>query len=62
MSDQYVAKRKNELFKRIKPSTLSTIINQDRNGESVYNYNEIDGENINNITNQSRDLPDSISL
>ncbi|EAS01972.2 rhodanese-like domain protein (macronuclear) [Tetrahymena thermophila SB210] len=40
MSDQAVAKRKNELFKRIKTSTLSNLLKQDRNFESIYQLGE----------------------
>jgi len=37
VSDQTIAKRKGELFRRIKPATLLTLLKQDTNGESIYN-------------------------
>lgn len=40
MSDKLVAKRKNELFKRIKTSTLAKLLKQDNNQESIYNLKD----------------------
>lgn len=40
LGDQYVAKRKNEMFKRIKPSTLIKLLSDNKNPESIYNLAE----------------------
>lgn len=37
VSDQLVAKRKNEMFKRIKASTIVKLLNQTKETESIYN-------------------------
>lgn len=37
LSDPYLSKRKNELFKRIKSSTLVKLIGENKNTESIYN-------------------------
>lgn len=42
VSDQKISKRKGEFFRRIKPSTLSTLLARDNNQESIYN---LAGEN-----------------
>lgn len=38
--DKTVARRKNELFKRIKTGTLAKIISHDTNTESIYNIGQ----------------------
>lgn len=40
LSDQYVSKRKSELFKRIKSSTVVKLIDENNNSESIYNLAE----------------------
>lgn len=37
ISDQNIAKRKGELFQRIKPSTLAALLKRETNSESIYN-------------------------
>lgn len=39
VSDKQVAKRKGELFKRIKGSTLANLLKQEKNFESIYQLN-----------------------
>jgi len=46
VSDQKIAKRKGELFRRIKPSTLMNLLKVDTNAESIYNLVDTDKENI----------------
>lgn len=45
LSDQYISKRKGELFKRIKPSTIIKLLEENHNTESIYNLAD---ENNNN--------------
>jgi len=40
IGDKLLAKRKGENFSRIKPSTVSKLINTDTNPESIYNINQ----------------------
>ena len=40
VSDQLVAKRKNEKYKRIKPSTLAKLMSETQYEESIYNLND----------------------
>lgn len=50
LSDQYVSKRKNELFKRIKASTVVKLLEENNNSESIYNLaEESKEENIYNM-------------
>ena len=43
ISDKAIAKRKNELFKRIKPQTLARLLSQEAQGqESIYALNRED--------------------
>jgi hypothetical protein len=60
LSDKYVSKRKSELFKRIKISTVVKLIEENNNTESIYNladensspvYNMID--NNDTVTTKS---------
>ena len=37
LSDQFISKRKGELFKRIKPSTIIKLLDENHNSESIYN-------------------------
>ena len=37
MSDQFLSKRKNELFKRLKGSTILKLLGENNNTESIYN-------------------------
>lgn len=37
MSDQFLSKRKNELFKRLKGSTIMKLLGENNNTESIYN-------------------------
>ena len=45
ISDQLVSKRKSEMFKRIKASTIIKLLNQNTQTESIYNLGN-DNENI----------------
>jgi hypothetical protein len=50
-SDQFISKRKNELFKRIKPNTLVKLIEKNPNTESIYNLaDESEGYTNNDMT------------
>lgn len=40
LSDKYVSKRKNELFRRIKGSTIIKLLEENNNTESIYNLAE----------------------
>jgi carboxylesterase type B len=37
MSDQFLSKRKNELFKRLRPTTIIKLLSENNNTESIYN-------------------------
>jgi hypothetical protein len=46
MSDQFLSKRKNELFKRLKSSTVIKLLSENKNTESIYNLaNECNDDN-----------------
>jgi hypothetical protein len=47
LSDQFVSKRKNELFRRIKNSTVAKLIEENNNTESIYNL--VDENNLNDL-------------
>jgi len=40
LSDKFISKRKNELFKRIKSTTVIRLIDENNNTESIYNLAE----------------------
>jgi carboxylesterase type B len=49
LSDQFISKRKGELFKRIKPSTIVKLIEENHNTESIYNLaDDINNANADN--------------
>lgn len=55
MSDHYLSKRKNELFKRLKSSTIIKLLSENNNTESIYN--------LANECNEEEDIPmDNISV
>jgi hypothetical protein len=53
LSDQYVSKRKTELFKRVKGSTIVKLLGESNNTESIYNLAEESGNNNENINTKS---------
>ena len=55
ISDQFLSKRKNELFKRLKASTIIKLLSENHNTESIYN--------LANECNEDEDFPmDSASV
>jgi len=59
MSDQFVAKKRGELFKRIKGSTIAKLIDETKNSESIYNLAEepekaLENNLMNNINNNNQ--------
>ncbi len=49
MSDHFLSKRRGELFKRLKGSTIIKLLSENKNKESIYNLaNECDDENYPN--------------
>jgi hypothetical protein len=53
-SDQYISKRKGELFKRIKPSTIIKLLDENHNTESIYNLAD-DNNNIDQLVSKQGD-------
>ena len=49
MSDQFLSKRKTELFKRLKSSTIIKLLSENHNPESIYN--------LANECNDEEDIP-----
>ena len=50
LSDQFITKRRNELFKRIKNTTIIKLIEENNNTESIYNLAEDNNhEDISNL-------------
>lgn len=62
LSDQIVAKRKNEYFKRIKPSTIIKLIEENNNKESIYNLAGEGGSQEDIYALLSKNLNDNISV
>lgn len=63
LSDKFVSKRKNELFKRIKNSTVAKMIEESNNGESIYNLvDEHGGDMVFNDGQSSVALPETESV
>jgi hypothetical protein len=58
-----VAKKKGEMFRRIKPSTLWKLINQEEKSESIYNWDKPEEDarsqvsNLTSITIKTEQLP-----
>jgi hypothetical protein len=46
-----IAKKKSELFKRIKPATLWKLLNQEVKGESIYNWDKPDEDSLSQTSN-----------
>lgn len=62
LGNKEVSKRKGELFRRIKPSTLWKMLNQEIQAESIYNINHEDDarsqmSNLTSITIKTEQLP-----
>jgi hypothetical protein len=57
-TDKFVTKRKGELFKRLKPSTLVKLIDKNPNTESIYNLADecemLNNLNMNNYDNDAK--------
>jgi hypothetical protein len=57
-SDTFITKRKNELFKRLKPGTIVKLIDKNTNTESIYNLADecemINNLNMNNYDNDAK--------
>ena len=51
--DKTIAKRRGEIFRRIKTKTLANLLREEKNTESVYNINAGDGYPDNMQDNQS---------
>lgn len=60
------AKKKNELFRRIKPSTLWKLLNQEEKSESIYNWNKPEEDamsqasGLTSITIKTEQLPTGV--
>lgn len=46
-----VSKKKGELFRRIKPSTLWKLLNQEEKSESIYNWNKPEEDAVSQTSN-----------
>jgi hypothetical protein len=55
LTDKFVAKRKNELFKRIKGSTLVKLLEENQNSESIYNLANENNEGMMENIYQNQD-------
>jgi len=55
ISDQNIAKRKGELFRRIKPATLAGLLKEEKNTESIYSL--VDQSNPGESVSAYGDLP-----
>jgi len=60
ISDQNIAKRKGELFRRIKPATLAGLLKEEKNTESIYSL--VDPTNPSDSISGYGDLPDNQSM
>lgn len=55
MSDHFLSKRKNELFRRLKGTTIIKLLSENNNKESIYN--------LANENNEENDIPfDNVSV
>jgi len=61
IGDQFVAKRKNEMFKRIKSSVVVKLIGENKNTESIYNLAE-ENNNLDNGYENSKMGGDTNSI
>ena len=68
LSDQFISKKKNELFKRIKATTLIKLLEENNNTESIYklaedeNNDERIQELSENLNKGHRDNPEEKSV